>query len=94
MNDILILIFCGIAGGGLGTFFFIGLWWTVRKGVSAKNPAFLFLGSQLLRTITVVAGFYYLSNWQWPRLLCGLLGFLLSRELIKSAIQREVRHAA
>jgi F1F0 ATPase subunit 2 len=94
MNEVMLLIISGFIGSGLGAFFFLGLWWTVQKGLSAKNPAFLFLGSLLLRTSTVMIGFYYLSHGQWQRLLCGLLGFLVSRLLVKNWIQREISHAA
>ncbi len=34
----------------LGTIFFGGLWWTIRRGVSSKQPAALFFFSLLLRT--------------------------------------------
>ena len=33
------LALTGMAGVGLGAIFFGGLWWTVRKGVSANQPA-------------------------------------------------------
>jgi F1F0 ATPase subunit 2 len=35
----------------LGTIFFGGLWWTIRKGISSKQPAALFFFSLLLRTV-------------------------------------------
>ena len=47
-----------LAGGGLGGFYFAGLWWTVRKLPTAQSPALLSLGSFLLRTTVVLAGFY------------------------------------
>lgn len=94
MNEVLILIFSGLAGAALGGFFFVGLWWTIRKGLSVKNPALLFLPSQLLRTLTVIVGFYYLSQGRWQLLVCALIGFLVSRELIKRITRSEVAYAA
>jgi F1F0 ATPase subunit 2 len=44
VNEIVTLVSAGVAGLLLGGFFFGGLWWTVRKGVSAKRPALLFYG--------------------------------------------------
>jgi F1F0 ATPase subunit 2 len=51
MNETVILVLAGGAGVLLGAFFFGGLWWTVRRGLSSKRPAFWFLGSLLLRVI-------------------------------------------
>ena len=42
------LVLTGMAGVGLGAIFFGGLWWTVRKGVSANQPALWFFASWLL----------------------------------------------
>ena len=66
----------------LGVMFFGGLWWTVRKSVSSKQPALLFLGSLLLRTIIVLAGFYFIARGNWERLPACLLGFVISRLIV------------
>ena len=79
MNETLTGVLVCSAGGLLGAFFFGGLWWTVRKGLSAKQPALLFLGSSLLRTGVVLIGFYLVSAQQWQRLLLCLLGFVAAR---------------
>lgn len=71
-----------VAGLLLGAFFFGGLWWTVRKGVSSKRPALLFLGSMLLRTGVVIAGFYVVSGGHWQRLLACLLGLAIARFIV------------
>ena len=44
MNETVILVLVGGAGVLLGVFFFGGLWWTVRRGVSSNRPALWFLG--------------------------------------------------
>ena len=61
--------------GLLGVIFFGGLWWTVQKGVASEAPAFWFLGSLLLRTSLILAGFYLVSLGHWSRLVACLLGF-------------------
>jgi F1F0 ATPase subunit 2 len=66
-------------GFALGTFFFVGLWWTVRRGVISAQPAFLFLCSMVLRTLVVMAGFYFLSGEDWRNILGSLAGFVLAR---------------
>jgi F1F0 ATPase subunit 2 len=80
MNEALVL--AAVAGLLLGALFFGGLWWTVRKGVAAKRPALLFLGSLLLRTGLTVAGFYVVSDGHWQRLLACLLGFAIARFMV------------
>ena len=70
------------AGVLLGAVFFGGLWWTVRKGLSSKHPAFWFLGSLLLRTSITVTGFYFVARGHWERLLVCLLGFIMARLIV------------
>ena len=82
MNETLTLALAWLAGGGLGAFFFGGLWWTVRKGVSCPRPALWFLGSGLLRTSIVLAGFYFVSGDQWKRLMACLVGFIIARLVV------------
>jgi F1F0 ATPase subunit 2 len=105
MNEVLTLALALalVAGLLLGAIFFGGLWWTVRKGVSSKRPALLFLGSLLLRTGIVIAGFYVVSDGHWQRLLGCLLGFAIARFVVTrlagpplehyDAPAREVGHA-
>lgn len=80
MNEALLL--AALVGLFLGALFFGGLWWTVRKGVSAKSPALLFLGSLLLRTGVTVGGFYLVADGDWQRLLACLLGFVSARFML------------
>ena len=79
MNEILTLMPAWLAGLLLGGIFFGGLWWTVVKGLASPHPARWFLGSLLLRTAVVLAGFYHLSEGGWERLLSALLGFICAR---------------
>jgi F1F0 ATPase subunit 2 len=82
MNDSLIQISALIAGLLLGTVFFGGLWWSVRKGLSSKKPALWFLGSMLVRMSVVVVGFYYVGREHWERLIMCLFGFVVARVLV------------
>jgi F1F0 ATPase subunit 2 len=82
MIDPLTLLLAWMAGGVLGALFFGGLWWTVRRVVSAKQPALWIFGSLLLRTSAAVAGFYVVSGPHWDRLLSCLLGFVMARLLV------------
>ncbi len=82
MNEILNLVLSLIAGFLLGVVFFGGLWWTVQKGLSSGKPAFWFLGSLLTRISIVIAGFYFVSDGHWERLLICLFGFFVMRHII------------
>ena len=62
MNEFLTLALALAAGLLLGAFFFGGLWWTVRKGVSSQRPALWFFGSMLLRMSIALAGFYFVGR--------------------------------
>jgi len=88
MSDILALALALFAGALLGVFFFGGLWWTVHKGVTSERPALWFLGSLLLRTGLILAGFYLVSQGHWSRLVVCLLGFLIARVIVVKRLTR------
>ena len=82
MNEPWSLVLALVAGVLLGAMFFGGLWWTVRKGVSSKQPALWFFGSLLLRMGVALAGFYFVAGGHWERLLLCLLGFVMARLVV------------
>lgn len=82
MNDSLLLVLAGLAGLLLGAIFFGGLWWTVRKGLTAKQPALWFLSSTLLRMGIALVGFYFVGRSDWKRLLACLAGFVVARFVV------------
>ncbi len=91
MNDALTLVSAWAAGVGLGALFFGGLWWTVRKAVSAPQPALWFAGSLLLRTGVALAGLYWVSGRHWERMVACLLGFVTARLLVTVFVGRSGR---
>ena len=92
MNEMLTLALAWVTGGVLGTIFFGGLWWTVRKGVSSKQPVLWFFGSLLLRMSIALAGFYFVSGGHWDRLLACLLGFVIARFIVTRLTGPPVEH--
>jgi F1F0 ATPase subunit 2 len=82
MNETLTLALASIAGVALGGVFFGGLWWTVRRGVSSKQPACWFFVSLILRMGIVMTGFYFVGRGNWKRLLLCLLGFVMARLIV------------
>jgi F1F0 ATPase subunit 2 len=92
MNNFLILALALAAGLVLGTIFFGGLWWTVRKGVSSKHPALWFLGSMLVRMSIVLLGFYFVGRDDWQRLVACLLGFIIARFIVMRLTRTPFEH--
>jgi len=103
MNEFLFLALALVAGLVLAAFFFGGLWWTVRKGISSKWSALWFLGSRLVRMGIVLVGFYFVGRGDWKRLVACLLGFVIARFIVtrltrtrienSASIAKESRHA-
>ena len=92
MNETLTLALALVAGLLLGAIFFGGLWWTVRKGVSSKQPTLWFFGSLLLRMSIALTGFYFVSGGHWERLLVCLLGFVIARFIVTRLAGPPVEH--
>ena len=93
MNEFLSLALALAAGVLLGAIFFGGLWWTVRQGIRSRQPALWFLGSLLLRTGIVLAGFYFAADRHWERLLVCLLGFVMARLAVTRLTRRNLKPA-
>jgi F1F0 ATPase subunit 2 len=79
VSDIGPLIGALVIGIFLGALFFGGLWWTVRRGLTAANPALWFGVSALARMAMTVSGLYYVARAGWPSLVASLCGMLIAR---------------
>jgi F1F0 ATPase subunit 2 len=71
-----------LAGVGLGLFYFGGLWLTLQRIATTRQPGLLAMGSFLIRTVVAVAGFYLVADGRWERLVVALAGFLLARTVL------------
>ncbi|MEO6684408.1 MAG: ATP synthase subunit I [Dyadobacter sp.] len=78
----MIIIVALIGGLILGIIFFGGLWITVRNTLGTNYVAIWMLGSALIRTAVVLAGFYFISQGSLPRLLVSVTGFIAARFLV------------
>jgi F1F0 ATPase subunit 2 len=92
MTNTVFMILAWAAGMLLGTVFFGGLWWTVRRTTTVRQPALWFVGSMFLRTAVVLLGFYVVSGGSWRRLLLCAVGFFMARWLVVRWTQ-ETRYA-
>lgn len=82
MNETLLMIVALVAGMALGMIFFGGLWFTVKKAVTAKIPALWVLGSFIFRVGIVLLGFYFIGAGTWQRLVSCLIGFIAARFVV------------
>lgn len=82
MNEMMQFSFALFAGMLLGALFFGGLWWTIRQGVVARQPALWFALSLLLRTGMTLFGLYFVAGDDWTRLLACLAGFIIARFIV------------
>jgi F1F0 ATPase subunit 2 len=83
MNENLYMTVALFTGILIGAIFFGGLWLTLKKGLTSKNPALWIIGSFFMRTGITLSGFYFISGGDWKRLLVCLLGFIIARMLSK-----------
>lgn len=79
MNEMSGLALALCAGFALGTAFFGGLWWTVRRGLSSPQAGLWFTGSFLLRTAIAVTGFYFIARGGWKPMAGSVVGFVCAR---------------
>lgn len=84
-----------LTGMLLGTIFFSGLWWTIRKITTSKFPGILFLSSLIIRIAIITLGFFLVtklhSENSWMLVVICLLGFLLARFVITKMIRAQTK---
>ena len=82
VSEVVPLLLAGLAGMLFGAFFFGGLWWTVRKGMSSRRPALWFLGSTVMRLGVTVGGLFLVAGGRWQRVVLYLVGFVTARKFV------------
>ena len=81
MNNLTIIAALAL-GFLLGIFFFGGLWFTVKKALEIKRPAWWVFGSFMVRMGITLSGFYFISMHGWQYLLFCLAGFIIARYVV------------
>ena len=59
-----------------------------RRVLSPSGQRLWFLGSLLLRTGTVLAGFYFVSQDHWSRIMACLAGFVIAHVIVVKWLTR------
>lgn len=68
-----------IAGLGLGSLYFVGLWLTVRRMMESRRGGLGMLVSLLLRLALVALGLYLVAGHRWQDYLAAVMGILSAR---------------
>ncbi len=82
MNETAYMILAFTGGIVLGTLFFGGLWFTVKKAVTAKIPALWIFSSFFLRISITLVGFYFIGAGNWQRFIASVIGFIVARFVV------------
>lgn len=104
MNEILNIIITLIVGLILGTIFYAGLWFTVKKALVSKTPAIWFIGSFIIRVTITLIGFYFVGKGNIKNIIVCFLGFIIARIVVTNytkqkdnkqiELKKEVNHEA
>ena len=82
MNSELSLLLFAFFGGLLsGAFFFGGLWWSVKRALTAKHPGKLLFKSFLLRCTVFLICLALITDLTLERILAYLAGFFCLRQM-------------
>lgn len=68
-----------VMGCLLGSAFFGGLWWTLRRLPRARHPTLLVMLSGVIRTAVVIGGIGLVMDARWERAVACLAGFAAMR---------------
>ena len=94
MTEVFALLLALAGGGLLGGFYFGGLRWTVRRGLSSRAAAVWFVGSFLLRSTICLVGFYWIGAAYPLRLVACLGGFIIARMIVTKLTDDDVFESA
>ena len=93
MHELIPLALPLTVGLVLGAVFFGGLWWTITRGLSSRQPALWFFSSLVLRMGITLVGFLLAGRGSSDRWLACLLGFFVARVIVQLTRPSETRCA-
>lgn len=75
------------AGLVLGVVYCALLWFAVQRLSKAQHPVLWLIGSAVPRLGIPLAGFYWVMDGQWERLIVCLTGFVLARLVVQQCVK-------
>ena len=85
--DLQNIVFCLVAGLGIGYFHFGGLWLTLKRFVGARRYGLVFVASFLFRSFVTLAGVYFEAKGEWPGMTACLAGIWIMRKIFIGKMQ-------
>lgn len=80
----------GFFGGVvLGLVFFGGLYWSVNKLPTVKNPALLMMGSMVARMAILLVGLYFLMAGDIKNLLAAVVGVMVIKFVMIARVRQK-----
>ena len=76
------VMFALLLGAVLGSFYFAGLWLTLRRLPNVRQRAILIATSFVTRTVIVLLGFSLIVDYGWQGLALSLVGFVAARSVL------------
>lgn len=89
MNEQLGWLLAAFGGAAVGSFYYAGLWFTLKQLPEQTHPALWVLGSFALRLAISMAGFYFIlgPDRNLLRLGVALVAFVVARVLLTRRLQ-------
>ena len=78
-----------LIGLGIGLIYFGGLYWSTEKIESVKSPAFLMVGSMIIRMAILLFGLYYLAQSGYQSILAGFIGIMMVRFIMVYYVKKQ-----
>ncbi len=83
------LVLSLVGGVVVATFYFGGLWVTVRRVPTSRRPVLLTFGSFALRGAVTVATMVWIARMHWQWLLAAMASFVLVRVILIRKLRPE-----
>ena len=83
------LVLALVAGAAVGSFYFGGLWLTVRRVPTAHRPMLMAFGSFVIRIAVAAAVMIFLARIHWQLLVAFVVGFIIIRVVLVRVLGRD-----
>jgi F1F0 ATPase subunit 2 len=85
--DLQNIVFCLVAGLGIGCFHFGGLWLTLKRFAGTRRYGLVFVASFFFRSLVTLAGVYFAAKGEWFGMTACLAGIWIMRKIFIGKMQ-------